>query len=930
MALALKDTLLLPKTDFPMRAGLARREPARLAHWEKNGLYQRVIEHRRAAPRFILHDGPPYANGDIHMGHALNKILKDIVVRYKTMRGYQAPYVPGWDCHGLPIEQQILKKIGERIHSMDPLELRRLCQAYAAEWIDRQREQFKRLGILGDWEQPYTTMQPGYEAGILKVLLALTRRGLVRKGHKAVHWDPVFRTALAEAEIEYHRHRSPSIHVAMPLLDPGSHPELAGIDEIAFVIWTTTPWTMPANLGISLHPDFTYAAVRTVDGRHYIVAADLVDAFVTECDLAGAQVVAQFPATGFDRCLARHPVFPDRTSLIMLGRHVTSERGTGCVHTAPGHGADDFNIGRAYGLPVFCPVDDKGCYTDEFPEMAGVNVFAANPRVVELLRARGLLLGHTTIEHDYPFSWRSNQPIIFRATEQWFIELAEGGIREQALAAIDHAVQWIPEWGCERIRGMVERRPEWCVSRQRHWGVPIPAIRSRKGGGSLLDPRILERFIEVVAEQGSDAWYAEPLERFIPADFVHPETGESDPADFEKEFDILDVWFDSGASHGAVLEQDPRLGLPADLYLEGSDQHRGWFQSALLTAIGARGAAPYRSVLTHGFVLDGDGRAMSKSLGNVISPLTLINDVGADILRLWVAATDYRGDVAISPEIIQTNADAYRTIRNTIRFQLGNLADFDPARHLVDPARLTPLDRWALHQLAELVAAVTAACDTYEFHRVFHLLNRFYTVTLSARYHDVLKDRLYTFPADDPARRSAQTVIHHHLRTLLRLLAPFIVFTADEAWSFLVAGSEYAGPSVHLEDWPDSPAAWSASEVHADVEALFRIREQVNEQLEHLRTDKIIGKSIEAGLVFSGPATDLEFSLLGRYSDWLAELFIVSAVELRIDPAATQLSLTAAPATGERCPRCWRVVPLQPATGDSATALCARCAQAIA
>jgi isoleucyl-tRNA synthetase len=926
MAEGFKDTLHLPQTDFPMRGNLPAREPELFAQWDETGLYERIIERRASAPTFILHDGPPYANGNIHMGHTLNKVLKDIVVRYKSMRGHRAPYVPGWDCHGLPIEQQVLKKVGDKIHDMAPGELRNLCQDYAQEWIGIQRDQFKRLGILGDWDRPYTTLQPSYESGILNVLAALTRKGLIRKGFKTVHWDPIFRTALAEAEIEYHAHESPSIYVAMPVLDAEKHACLAGLSNPAFVIWTTTPWTMPANLGISLNPELPYVALAAPDGRHFIVAEGLAESFQQACGLGELPVAAHIRAADLERAEAAHPFFSDVRSLVMLGDHVTLEQGTGCVHTAPGHGADDFIIGKAYGLPVFCPVDAKGCYTDEFPDMAGEFVFKANPKIVERLREKGLLLAHKQVRHEYPFSWRSKHPIIFRATEQWFMELADGGVRERALEAIDEAVQWIPHWGRERIRSMVERRPEWCLSRQRHWGVPIPAIRSKATGKSCLDARIIERFVERVREVGTNAWYDEPLETFLPPDFVHPETGETGADAFEMEFDILDVWFDSGASHVAVLEQDERLHSPADLYLEGSDQHRGWFQSALLLGIGARDKAPFKTVLTHGFVLDGEGKAMSKSVGNVISPLDLINKYGADILRLWVASTDYRNDIGISDEIVRTTADAYRTVRNSLRFQLGNLYDFRPAEHAIPHSDLNPLDQWALGQLAALIKEVTEAFEAYEFHRVYHLLNRYFTVTLSARYHDFIKDRLYTTRADGSERRSAQTVLHHHAQILLRLLAPFLTFTADEAWAHLPADPVRTA-SVHESDWPEIPAEWVNSTTTAEVERLFEVRERVNERLEAIRTEKIIGKSIDAAVTFTGSPGDDLFATLARHERILPELFIVSSVTLNADPAAESLSLQAEHAPGVRCPRCWRWVPALVETAHGA--VCDRCADAL-
>jgi isoleucyl-tRNA synthetase len=927
----LKDTLNLPETDFPMRGNLANREPAHFEQWDKQGLYSQILESRKDQPSFILHDGPPYANGNIHMGHALNKILKDMVVRYQTLQGKRCPYVPGWDCHGLPIEQQILKKIGDRIHDMDPLELRKLCHEYALEWIEIQKSQFKRLGILGDWDNPYTTVNPQYEVGILKVLRALVSKGLVRKGHKAVHWDPVFRTALAEAEIEYHPKKSPSIFVAMKAVAPEKMVHLEDLGpEVYFVIWTTTPWTMPANLGISLHPEFDYAVVKAEDGRHFIVAEGLRETFLQQCELENTKVVRTCKAVDWDRAEAHHPILEDKTSLIMLGDHVTLEQGTGCVHTAPGHGADDFMIGKAYGLPVFCPVDVKGCYSEEFPLMAGKFVFDANPEIVELLREKGLLLGHKIIEHEYPFSWRSKKPIIFRATEQWFMELAEGGVRESALKAIDEQVQWIPQWGQDRIRAMVERRPEWCLSRQRHWGVPIPSIRSIQSGESILDARIIERFVALVAEKGTDAWYSEPLSSFLPEGFVYEPTGESSAEEFEKEFDILDVWFDSGASHTAVLQQRDELSFPADLYLEGSDQHRGWFQSALLTSVGAFETAPYKGVLTHGFILDAKGKAMSKSMGNVISPLDLIKEFGADILRLWVASIDYRNDVGISKEIMKITADAYRTIRNTFRFQVGNLFDFDPQADLLPVESLNPLDRWALHQIAVLVKDVTEAYGNYEFHRVFHLLNRFYTVTLSSRYHDFLKDRLYTFRHDSEDRRSAQTVIYHHLNALTRLWSPILVFTTDEVWPHIKASGPDAGlKSVHLAHWPQVPANWVHSELNNEVETLLNLRDKVNEKLEELRSQKAIGKSIDAAVTLLVNGNTPEKALLEKYREELPELFIVSQVIIgsSAEEDAT-IQIQAAPAEGVRCPRCWRTVAILTSTRSGE--VCPRCAEAIA
>jgi isoleucyl-tRNA synthetase len=907
MPKSLKDTLNLPTTNFPMKADLALREPARLARWQDSDLYHKALEKNEKGGTFILHDGPPYANGDIHMGHALNKTLKDIILRYKTMRGFKSPYIPGWDCHGLPIEQQILKKIGGRIFDMPPAQLRQMCAQYAQGQVNNQREQFKRLGILGDWDKPYVTFDKHFEVGILSCLLDLVKKGLIVKGYKAVHWDPVFRTALAEAEIEYHPHESPSIYVKFPLIDWKKYEPLKNlaVENVSFVIWTTTPWTMPANLGVALHPDLDYVAYK-VGAEAFIVAEGLLAAFKEGCKIEGGEVIATFKAGCFDRALCKHPIFDNKTSLVMLASHVTLEQGTGCVHTAPGHGADDFALGQQYGLPVFVPVDAKGCYTADYPEMQGTFVFDANEPIVEVLRKKGLLLGYKVITHDYPFSWRSKKPIIFRATAQWFMKLEEGGVRERALDIIDHEVKWIPSWGHDRIRGMVERRPEWCISRQRFWGVPIPAIRSKKTGDSILDARLIAKFIEVVAEKGTDAWYNEPLANYFPKNFVYAKTGENTPDDFEKETDTLDVWFDSGSTHIACLENDPRVHSPADLYLEGSDQHRGWFQSSLLTSVGTRNRAPYKTVLTHGFILDGQGRAMSKSMGNTISPLDLIKKYGADVVRLWVGSLDYTNDCAVSDEIMQNTARSYRDIRNTLRFQLGNIHDFDPSKDLVAPAELCPLDKWALQETAKLIERVTEAYENYQFHVAYNAIVQYTTVILSSQYHDILKDRLYTYGKNWKERRSAQTVLYYSLNTLLRLLAPVLVFTTDEALSYLKADAEYAdGVFADLESWPAVDPSWKSKDADNVARLLNEMRPLVNDKLEVLRRDKVIGKSVDAAITISGEG-DLMDIMQGIAKEWLAELFIVSAVELK--PSTGAITVSAIHAPGERCPRSLRWV----------------------
>ena len=908
MSKQLKDTLNLPKTQFPMRGGLPKSEPRRLAKWEEMDLYHSVLEKNKEGNSFVLHDGPPYANGNIHMGHALNKLLKDIILRYKSMRGYKTPYIPGWDCHGLPIEQQILKQIGDKIHDMDPIELRKMCADYANKFIDIQREQFKRLGILAEWDKPYKTLDKSFEVGILMCLAELAKRGLVEKGHKAVHWDPVFRTALAEAEIEYKQHTSPSIYVAFDLNDVEKYDFLAPVKDknVKVVIWTTTPWTLPANMGVSLHPEFDYVAL--VDGDNaYIVAKELAENFQTDCKLEDLSVAATFKATGLDRGTCQHPIFPDKTSLIMLGEHVTLEAGSGCVHTAPGHGADDFIIGKAYGLPVFVPVDDKGCYTSDYPEMEGTFVFDANGKIVKKLEAEGSLLACKYIKHEYPHSWRSKKPIIFRATEQWFMKLEEGGVRDKALDAIDNDVNWIPKWGHDRIRSMVERRPEWCISRQRSWGVPIPSVKSKKTGKSLLLAEVIEGLMELVKTEGTDAWFNHELTEILPSSFIGPD-GET-ANDLEKESDILDVWFDSGASHIACVEQREELANPpADLYLEGSDQHRGWFQSSLLLGIGARDRAPYKNVLTHGFTLDDKGYAMSKSSGNGIDPLDICNKFGGDILRLWVSSIEFTNDMAVSDGILQNIARAYRDIRNTLRFQLGNLYDFDYTKDAVPLNKLEPLDAWALQKLEQLVEDVTAAYENYEFHRAYNQCVQFCTVKLSSLYHDILKDRLYTYGADWKERRSAQTVIYHIFNTITRMMAPVLAFTCDEARSYFADETEFGGKCVHLEDWPFEIKEWKSETADEIDRLLTEVRPLINEKLEALRQEKIIGKSIDAQVTIKANPNGNLLGLLQKYQNSLSELFIVSSVSLEALDSDEEIAIEAMHADGQQCPRSLRWV----------------------
>ncbi len=924
-----KSTINLPQTDFPMQAKLNVREPERLAKWEAMGLSEAILAKRKGegAANFCLHDGPPYANGDIHIGHALNKVLKDLLVRYKTMRGYYSLYVPGWDCHGLPIEQKVLQKLGNKAREMPAIEIRKQCHAYALNWVNVQREQFKRLGIGGDWDHPYLTLEPATEVGILGALRDLVANGLVHKGFRPVYWDPVYQTALAEAEIEYETHTSDSIYVKFPLQsDAQMALGLGGLKNLSIVIWTTTPWTLPANLAVTLHPDFEYVALK-VGEEHFIVAKELAAAFAKACGIAAYEVAATVKSHALEHKLCAHPIFDDRTSVVILGKHVTLEAGTGCVHTAPGHGVDDFIVGKKYGLPVFVPVDNSGRYSADYPEMQGVNIFDANPRIVEKLRESGRLVHASKFEHQYPYSWRSHKPVIFRATEQWFMDLDTHGVRQKALAAIDD-VKWIPSWGRERIEGMVSQRPDWCLSRQRSWGVPIPSIKSKTEGKSILHLGLIDKFLKVVAEKGTDAWFTEPLDAFWPDGFVHESTGESKPEEFDKEFDILDVWFDSGSTSLAVCEQREGLTFPASMYLEGSDQHRGWFQSSLLVATGARGRAPYEAVLTHGFVLDGAGVAMSKSKGNVIAPKEILDKMGADGLRLWVISEDYRSDIKLSQGLLQQTSEAYRRIRNTFKYLIGSLYDYDNATQAVAFGELEEIDRWMMGQLGDLIAKVRKAFDDYEFHRIFHFVHNFCSVQLSSVYLDVIKDRLYCSAPHDATRRSAQTVCHALLDSLVRLVAPVLVFTADEAWEFAHMGPE---PSVHMADFPQEHPDWLNAELDERWVGLLALRGEVSRALEEARRGKAIGSSLDAQVIII-PASAEEEQFCTKNIALLKKLFIVSHVRVEAfsapSGAAPSREIQVKPADGNKCERCWMIDPYVGTDGEH-PGLCERCADVV-
>ncbi len=883
----LKKTLNLPKTDFPMKASLPQREPQILKKWKEMKLYQRIREQRRGKPKFILHDGPPYANGRIHLGHALNKILKDFVVKSYSMMGYDAPYLPGWDCHGLPIEIKVENQIG-RLE--DKIKFRRECKKYAEKFVKLQRDEFIRLGVLGDWDHPYLTMDPEYEAEIIRHIKGFFQRGEVYRAKKPVYWCPHCKTALAEAEIEYHEHKSPSIYVKFPLLEPERLSPSLKDKKVFVVIWTTTPWTLPANLAIALHPDYDYGVFR--NGEEYYILARLLAPMLEEELGTSFELVHKFEGRELEGFKAKHP-FLDRESLIVLADYVTLEQGTGCVHTAPGHGEEDYQTGLKYGLEILSPVDDEGRFTEEVEFLKGKTVWEANPIVLKVLQEKGMLLAQGEITHSYPHCWRCKGPVIFRATPQWFISMDKAGLRAKALEEI-RKVRWIPSWGEERIYNMIENRPDWCISRQRSWGVPIPVFYCKNCGEPLAKPEVIDRVAKVFEEEGSDSWFLHPPEYFIPEGVKCEKCGSSE---FVKENDIVDVWFESGTSH-AVLKHREDHRWPADVYLEGNDQYRGWFHSSLLVGLANEGESPYRQVITHGWVLDEQGRAMSKSMGNVIEPGEIIKDYGAEILRLWVAFLDYTEDVKLGENILQRLTEAYRKMRNTWRFMLGNLRDFSPEEHAVKDEELLPSDRFILTKFRRLVERVKELYRNYQYYKIAHLLYDFFTVDLSSFYLDIVKDRLYCSAPGAVERRAAQTAIFEMARDSMRLLAPILSFTAEEAWEHL---PEFPGksPSVHLELFPPQLPSLLSEEEEREWEVLMKYRDLANKVLDQARKDGFIGNSLEASLVFYAPAE--EKKILEKYSPYFLEIFIVSS--WRIEEGEERVEVGKAP--GKKCERCW-------------------------
>jgi len=982
MALELKDTLLLPKTDFPMRANLVQREPARVAHWEKLGLYNRIQSARAGSEKsFVLHDGPPFTNGDVHIGTALNKTLKDIVNRYKSMRGYRTPYVPGWDCHGLPIEQKVSQEIREKNLTLTTAELRAKCDAFSESWITKQTTQFKRIGVLADWKNEYKTKAPAFEADILRTFAAFVEQGLVYRSKKPVYWSIPFETALAEAEIEYKEHTSLAIWVKfhIPALSKGGIPT-------SIVIWTTTPWTLPANVAIAVNPKLNYCQVYD-DARKesYIVAEALVEKFKKDANLPSAHVSPDYAIGGGmlgkhpelnGGLLARHP-FIDRDVPIVQADYVTVDSGTGCVHTAPGHGAEDYQTGLRYNLPIYCPVGADGRYENDkdyselqlpsdlvglttletVEDLAAKKPSPANLAVLKKLAEAGALLAKAKYQHSYPHCWRSKTPIIFRAVDQWFVGLDRAVPEFEPLAEvysstgelvsisgthhtprnralreiikIDKSHGWIPAWGEARIRGAVESRPDWCISRQRSWGVPIIAFYG-PDKKAYIDAGVIRAVADKIATTGTNFWYDATPAQIL--DGVTLPAGWPAATELNCGRDTLDVWIDSGSTQAAVLKRGQGgTSWPADLYLEGSDQHRGWFQSSLWCSVIAFGAAPYKSVLTHGFIVDKNRQKISKS-STYQKPQTAdayIAQHGADVIRLWIASQDFRDDIPVDEEILKNVGEAYRLLRNTFRFQLSNLFDFDATKHALSIAQMNVLDRWALHQTAVLIDECTKAYDAYEFHRVYQLCNQFCSVTLSSIYHDILKDRLYTLGVAHPLRRSSQTAIHHIFDSLVRILAPFITFTADEAWSFAKTGQEYGDDSIHLQDWPVAGKGWHDAELPGDFDQLFKVRASVTESLEPLRQAGTIGKSLDALLTISGAPDDAAMSVLRRHYDFLPEFFIVSQVTLEPKSgAALEIHACHARETGHaRCPRCWRWVPAMSVTSHGE--VCPRCAEAL-
>ena len=920
----MKDTLNLPNTDFPMKANLTQREPELLARWEKEKLYEKIRQSARGKPQFVFHDGPPYANGHIHIGHALNKLLKDFIVKIMNMKGFDAGFIPGWDCHGLPIEHQVGKKLKEKKLSLEKSEIRKQCRVYAQEFVGIQKEEFKRLGVFADWENPYLTMDFSYEATIVREFGKFVQKGLVYKGLKPVHWCTSCKTALAEAEVEHNEHTSPSIYVKFPV--QSGIPQSVGVlnsEKLFMVIWTTTPWTLPANLAICLHPEFIYVAVAHGDDT-YIVAEDRLSMLVSEWEWKDYKILGSCKGADWENAVCRHP-FIDRESKVILGEHVTLEQGTGCVHTAPGHGQDDYIVGLKYGLEPYNPVDDGGVFRPDVEHFGGMFVRKANPEIIQKLRQDGFLIHDENIKHSYPHCWRCHQPIIFRATNQWFISMDKRDLRKNALDGIGRT-QWIPQWGRDRIYSMIENRPDWCVSRQRSWGVPITLFTCNACGDFINSSDLFERIAGGVEKYGADFWFDSLPEELLPEGTVCQCGGK----EFSREDDILDVWFDSGVSHVAVIEKNSELNWPADLYLEGSDQHRGWFHSSLLESIGTRGKEPYKSVLTHGYVVDGKGKKMSKSAGNVIAPQKIIDQYGAEILRLWVASENYREDIRVSNEILKRLTESYRKIRNTLRYLLGNLHDFDCKEDQVPVNEMLELDRYILHRFNILREKILTAYENYEFHVFYHSFSNFCIIELSAFYLDIIKDRLYTYPAKSRERRSGQTALHILLMGMVRLIAPILSFTAEEVWNHLPKNS-VDEESVHMSQFLDPENVSFDENLVKKWEFLVELKGEVSKALETSRRDKIIGHSLDSIVKLELPDN---FKAIVK-NDELKYIFIVSEVVL-VDSIGSEEKIFESDSLqgvkvfsemhpGKKCERCWHYFEPDVKEGKANGEICSRC-----
>lgn len=887
-----KATIRLPQTEFPMKGNLPQQEPNWLKFWEEKKIHRRRLENAKGKGKFILPDGPPYANGSIHLGHALNKTLKDIILKYKSLRGYEAPFIPGWDCHGLPIEHKVMKELAEKKQVKTDAEILALCRAEAQKWVDHQREQFKRLGVLADWDHPYLTMSPEYEAEEVREFARAFEKGLIYRGEKPVYWNWTLRTALADAEVEYHMHKSPSIYVKFAVKDRDSLERIGVKDATptSYLIWTTTPWTLPANLGISVHPDFEYGVYNT--GSENIVIASALKEFVEKETGLTLTLVTTAKGEKLERTVARHP-WIDRDSLVMLGQHVTQDAGTGCVHTAPGHGADDFRVGQRYQIGVLNPVDDAGAFTDEAPEFKGMNIFKANPLIVEKLKSLGALVAFKEVTHSYPHCWRTKTPLIFRTTPQWFlgIDLEGSELRKQILVQLKD-VKFIPEWGEARFRAMMENRPDWCLSRQRIWGVPIPILYCKATGEPLADVKVMYRCADIIEKGGIEAFWKTPADELAGPGHVKGEFGSQG---FRHGKDILDVWFDSGICHAAVQKKRD-MGFPADMYLEGSDQHRGWFNTSMLSSMATNGAAPFKALLTHGFTVDSDGNKQSKSKGNVVDPVDVSAKQGAEIIRLWASHEDYGQDVSCGKEELTRVTETYRRLRNTLRYLLGSLNDFDFNKDSVKYSDLSAIDRWALHEYADLCDKVTQAYDRCEFYKVYHAVNVFFTVFLSATYLDILKDRLYTWKADGRHRRGTQTVIWVMTEGLLTMMSPILSFLSEEGWSYFPGKSK--AESVFLTFWPEVRGEWRDEKLKAHYTALNAVRADVQKNLEQLRAQKTIGASLEAEVVITADGETLEHL---RACENLREFLIVSKVH--VTQGAYNIEARRAP--GEKCVRCW-------------------------